>query len=284
MESSFVRSATAAAVATALDVGLKVDDALILHNSNRLSLRLMPCDVVSRVAPITLQANAAFEVEVARRLAETGSPVAALAFADEPHLYVRDGFVISMWTYYEPASPRDVGPREYARALRRLHAGTREIDLPAPHFTERVVEAQRLVDDPARTPALEDADRKVLGNTLRTLSAAILRRDAAEQILHGEPHPGNLLQTKEGPLFIDFETCCRGPVEFDLAHAPGEVSEHYPGIDAQLLRECRILMLAMVASWRWDRNDDYPDGRRMGMELLSELRAAGVREGLDAGW
>jgi len=82
--------------------------------------------------------KAEFEVEVARRLAETDSPVAELEPRVEPRVYVRDGFVVTLWTYYEPASPRDVAPAEYAQALARLHAGMREIDLPAPHFTDRV--------------------------------------------------------------------------------------------------------------------------------------------------
>ncbi|MFE1199320.1 phosphotransferase family protein [Streptomyces olivaceoviridis] len=52
---------------------------------------------------------------------------------------------------------------------------------------------------------------------------AIDDRGAVEQLLHGEPHPGNVLSTKNGPLFIDLETCCRGPVEFGLAHVPEAV-------------------------------------------------------------
>jgi Ser/Thr protein kinase RdoA (MazF antagonist) len=63
----------------------------------------------------------------------------------------------------------------------------------------------------------------------------------AEQLLHGEPHPGNVLGTKTGLLFIDLETCCRGPVEFDPAHVPEDVSKRYAGADADLLGECRVL-------------------------------------------
>jgi Ser/Thr protein kinase RdoA (MazF antagonist) len=43
-------------------------------------------------------------------------------------------------------------------------------------------------------------------------------------ILHGEPHPGNVLTMENGLLFIDLETRCSGPVEFDLAHAPEEAA------------------------------------------------------------
>jgi fructosamine-3-kinase len=107
---------------------------------------------------------------------------------------------------------------------------------------------------------------------------------APEQLLHGEPHPGNLLRTSSGLLFIDLETCCRGPVEFDIAHAsyshaidgvvPDEVGKHYPGADPHLIRECQLLMLAMVAVWRWHRDDHLPNGQRAARRLLGQIRAA----------
>jgi thiamine kinase-like enzyme len=148
----------------------------------------------------------------------------------------------------------------------------RQIDLTTPHFTDRVAEAQQLVASRDQTPTLVDADRELLTHKLQSLRRAIDERGAAEQVLHGEPHPGNVLSTKNGLLFIDLETCCRGPVEFDLAHVPEEVSERYPGVDQELLRECRIIVLAMVAAWRWERGDLHPNGRRAGRELLSALR------------
>ena len=274
MQASDVPRAVAAARSIAAALGLRVDDAVVLHASNRLAMRLLPCDVLARVAYVRHQAGAEFEVEIARRLAETDSPVAALEPRVEPRVYVRDGFVVTLWTYYEPASPRDVAPAEYAQALERLHAGMRQIDAPAPHFTDRVAEAQRLVGNRTHTPELGDADRELLSNTLRKLRLAIGQRGAAEQLLHGEPHPGNVLRTKHGLLFADLETCCRGPVEFDIVHAPEEVSKHYPDADQDLLRTCRVLMLAMIATWRWDREDQLPNGRRLGAEWLSQMRAA----------
>jgi hypothetical protein len=279
MQTSDVPRALAAARSIVSALGLSVDDAVVLHDSNRLAVRLLPCDVLARVAYVARQADAEFEVEVARRLAETDSPVAALEPRVEPRVYVRDGFAVTLWTYYEPVAPRDIAPAEYARALERLHAGMRQIDVTAPHFTDRVAEAQRLVGDRALTPGLADADRELLSSTLRSLRRAIGERGAAEQLLHGEPHPGNLLRTKSGLLFIDLETCCRGPVEFDIVHAPDEVSEHYGDADQDLLRECRVLMLAMIVTWRWDRDDQLPNGRQLGAEWLSQMRAALDRDG-----
>ena len=281
MQASEVPRAMAAAMSIASSLDLTVDDAIVLQDSNRLTLRLLPCDVLARVAPVAHQV-AQFEVELAQRLAEAGCPVAALEPRVEPRVDERDGFVVTLWTYYEPATPREVSPADYASALERLHAGMRKLDVPAPHFTDRVEQAQQLVASRDHTPALADADRELLGNTLRSLRRVIGDRGAAEQLLHGEPHPGNVLSTKNGLLFIDLETCCRGPVEFDLAHAPEEVSEHYPAANQDLLRECRILVLAMITTWRWDRDDQLPDGRQLGTEWLSQIRAALDRYGLDA--
>jgi aminoglycoside phosphotransferase (APT) family kinase protein len=271
----------AAAMSTASSLGLAVGDAIVLHDSNKLTLRLLPCDVLARVAPVAHQV-AQLEIELAQRLAESGSPVAALEPRADPRVYERDGFAVTLWTYYVPAAPApEVSPADYAGALKRLHAGLRTLDIPAPHFTDRVKQAQQLVASRDRTPALADTDRQLLGDTLRSLSRVIGDRGAAEQLLHGEPHPGNVLTTKNGLLFIDFETCCRGPVEFDLAHAPEEVSGHYPGVNQDLLRECRILVLAMITTWRWDRDDQFPNGRQLGAEWLSQIRAALDRKGRD---
>jgi hypothetical protein len=280
VQASDVTRAVDAAVSTASDLDLLVDDAIVLHDSNKLALRLLPCDVLARVAHVGHEV-AHFEVELARRLAETECPVAALEPRVQPLVYERDGFAVTLWTYYEPVA-REASPVDYAGALERLHAGMRKLDVEAPHFTDRVAEAQLLVASRDRTPTLADADRELLSSTFRRSTHAIRKRGAAQQLLHGEPHPGNVLSTKNGLLFIDLETCCRGPVEFDLAHVPEQVSGFYPGADQQLLRECRLLVLAMVAAWRWDRGDHLPDGRRAGRELLSALREGPPWPTLDA--
>jgi len=279
MQASEVPRAVAAAMSTASSLDLIVDDAIVLHDSNRLTVRLLPCDVVAQVAPVAHQV-AQFEVELAQRLAESRCPVAALVPRVAPRVHERDGFVVTLWTYYEPVTSREVSPADYANALERLHAGMREIDIPTPHFTDRVDSAQQLVASRDRTPALAETDRVLLGDTLRSLRRVIDER-GGEQLLHGEPHPGNMLTTKNGLLFIDLETCCRGPIEFDLAHAPEDVSEHYPGVNQGLLRECRILVLAMITTWRWDSGDQLPNGRQLGTEWLSQIRAALERNGLE---
>ncbi|MET9020872.1 aminoglycoside phosphotransferase family protein [Actinopolymorpha sp. NPDC004070] len=271
MERPEVTRAIAAVTSIAASLGLAADDAVVLHNSNKLALRLTPCDVLARVARVG-QEVAGFEVELAQRLAEAGCPVATPDPRVDPLVYTRDGFAVTLWTYHESVTPQ-VRPADFAGALERLHAGMREIELTSPRFTDRVTEAEAIVADKDLSPELAGADRVFLGSRLQSLRQAIEDRGAAEQLLHGEPHPGNVLSTGNGPLFIDLETCCRGPVEFDLAHVPEAVCEHYPGVDHGLLDECRQLVLAMVAAWRWDRGDQFPNGRRFGEELLRLLRA-----------
>ncbi len=274
MEPHVLTSAIEAAIATASALGLGVEDAIVVSNANRVAVRLVPCDVLARVVAHEPDRPAAeFEVAIAQWLAGTDSPVVPLETRVKPGVYPHGEFVVTFWTYYEPVAPRDLAPGEYAHALRRMHAGMREIDPPAPHFTDRVAEAQRQLGDRHLTPELGGADRHLLRATLDSMLRVVGHRGAPEQLLHGEPHAGNVLRTKDGLLFVDLETCCRGPVEFDIAHVPAEVGERYPGLDQDLVHACRILMLAMVTTWRWRRHDRHPDGRRLAKDWLSEMLA-----------
>ena len=173
-------------------------------------LRLLPCDVLARVAPAAHQ-GAPFEVELALRLAEAGCPVAALEPRVEPASTSgmasrsRCGPTTNPW-HLERSHP----PTTQMRSSGCTPACARSMSRRRTSRTESS-QAQQLVASRDRTPALADADRELLGDTLRRLRRAIGERGGGEQLLHGEPHPGNLLSTKNGLLFIDLETCCRGP-------------------------------------------------------------------------
>ncbi len=270
METPDVTRAIAAATSVTASLNLPADNAIVLHNSNKLALRLTPCDILARVTHAG-QEGAQLELERAQRFAEAGCPVGALEPRVEPLVYKRGGFAVTLWTYYEPATPQ-VSPVDYAKALEGLHAGMRRVDMVSPRFTDRIAEAEQVAAQPDLSPELADADRAFLGSRLESLQQAINDRGAAGQLLHGEPHPGNVLSTINGPLVIDFETICRGPIEFDLAHVPDAVCEHYPSVDQELLDECRQLVLAMVAAWRWRLGDEFPNRRRWGQEFLHALR------------
>src|SRR3954463_11157698 len=116
----------AAAASLAGELDLPVDDTVVLHNSNKLALRLLPCDVFARVALVGEEV-AAFEIELALRLAGVASPVVALEPRVEPRVYERDGFAVTFWTYYDAVTSDQDSPAEYADALHRLHGGMRGV-------------------------------------------------------------------------------------------------------------------------------------------------------------
>ncbi|WP_318152846.1 phosphotransferase [Microbacterium helvum] len=270
MEEPARTRAIEAARGIASALGLACDEVVVLNDSNKLTLRLLPGDVLARVAPD--DDTAWFELDLARRIIDAGGPVAETDPRVDARVYEGDGFFVTLWTFYPQLQPPTIAPAAYADALARFHSHAGDLQVATPHFTDRVREAQDLLASRERTPELAEDDRALLARTLDRLAASIAERGGREQLLHGEPHPGNLLSTPDGVRFIDLETCCRGPVEFDVAHAPEEGGRHYSGIDRVLLRECRMLVLAMVITWRWDRDDQLPDGRRLAATWLDELR------------
>ena len=61
----------------ATDLGLPAETAALLHDSNRIALRILPCDVLARVAHVGREVGA-LEIEVAQRLTEVGAPAGTL--------------------------------------------------------------------------------------------------------------------------------------------------------------------------------------------------------------
>lgn len=261
-------------VAASLD--LAVDEAVVLNDSNRLVVHLLPCDTVARIVPVGYRVFAAAfgaeqEVQVLRRLADADAPLAALEPRVEPRVFLQDGFEIELLTYYEQHPTRALPPEDYASALERLHGAMRQVDAETPHFTDRVADVQEWVASRDATPDLTDEARALLVHTLASLRQSVVDRDAPEQPLHGEPHPWNVLDTKSGPRFVDFENCVRGPVEWDLGWVPAAVSNRYSGADRDLVVECRGLVLAIVAAHCWRPEDERP-GRESALTFLNAVR------------
>ena len=279
MDEVEARRAVAAATSVAEANGLDVDETVVLNRSNRLVVHLLPCDTVARVSPAGWF-SATREVEVARRLAATGAPVIALDPRVEPRVVERDGFEIALWEFVDALPDVALPPDDYAPALERLHGALRRVEMDAPHATDRFVAIQRWLTDPALTPDLADADRALLVERLAP-PAGVRAGGRGEQLLHGEPHAGNVLATDEGLRFIDFENCARGPVELDLAWMPREVSERYRGADPALVGECRATVLALIAAHRWRVDDRHPSGRRSGVAFLDAVRAGPPWPALD---
>lgn len=276
MDAAEAGRAVTAAISVAEAFDLAVDDAVVLNDSNRLVVRLMPCDIVARIVPRGYRVFAAAlgaerEVQLVRRLAGADAPVAALDPRVESRVFERDGFAIELLTYYAVRT-RALPPEEYANALEQLHVAMRELDVETPHFTDRVADVQHWVARADATPDLTDEDRQLLVGALSSLRQSVVDRRAPEQLLHGEPHPWNVLDTKSGLRFVDFENCVRGPVEWDLGWVPASVSERYSDADRDLVVDCRGLVLTMVAAHCWRPGEERPgkEGRSAFMNAVRE--------------
>lgn len=154
MQPSQRARAVAAATSVASSLDLPVDASTVLHDSNALTLRLLPCDVLARVAPVAPVATqgAELEVDLALRLAGVGGPVALPDPRVPPRAHEQDGSVITSWTYYEPTSDQPPPAADYAGALVELHAAPRGVEVRAPHVTDSVRTAERLLADKRAHP------------------------------------------------------------------------------------------------------------------------------------
>jgi hypothetical protein len=263
-------SAVAAATSIAVSNGLDVTEPKVLHVSNKISVLLQPCSTVARVAPVG-ENVAPFEIDLALKIAAAGGPVAAIEPRMPAEVFRHGDFDVTFWTYYESVGVAPA-PIAYARSLERLHQALRTVDIPTPRFTDRIDEAEQLLEGDNLSGDLSPLERGLVLTTLRDGRRAIAAKRANEQILHGEPHPGNVLSASTGPMFIDLETCCRGPIEFDLAHVPVDVCDFYDGADRELVEHCRALVIAMVAAWRVDVNDRFPNRELALRRLVAALR------------
>jgi hypothetical protein len=273
VERTDAERAVAAAAATANSLGLAADDdrSEVLSDSNRMVVRLLPCDVVARVASKDHFADADQELVVAHHLAATRAPIASPDPRTEPRVHERDGFEITFWEHLQPTSGSPT-PTAYAEALVRLHAGLRRVDVPSSsRFSDRLAAVVRAAADQDATPDLADGDRDLLVGRLHQLARAVEAHAVPEQLLHGEPHQGNVVLTAAGPRFVDFENATRGPVEYDLAWVPDDVARRYPGVDHALVDQCRGLVHAIIATHRWTAGDEHPSGRASGVAFLAAL-------------
>ncbi len=100
------------------------------------------------------------------------------------------------------------------------------------------------------------------------------RAAKTDRAIHGGAHDGNLLRIREGVRWIDFDTACRGPAEWDLAHLPPVAAKYFPKVDAELLELMRGLVSAEVAIWCWrayGRAREVNDAARFHLERVRAL-------------
>jgi hypothetical protein len=255
-----------AATETAALHGITPDRCEILQNGHTLVLRLTESLVARVVTDLDgpRQGTGWFEREnaVAEHLARHGAPVIPLHPELPPGPYEHLGYPINFWRFVtiidaEP-SPAAIGRTLY-QCHRLLRSFTGEL-LELAILTESIDLLETLERRELFPPATLELLREQLVSSLDAL------KDFPRQPLHGDAHPGNLLNTTLGLLWTDWEDTFLGPVEWDLAsiiwnsrildedHATADaIVEGYCGaggtVDPVALHHSLIARAAVMSAW-----------------------------------
>jgi hypothetical protein len=206
-----------AATEVALAHGLVPDRCEILQDGNTLVLRLTESLVARVVTDRTGPRQGldwfARENEVARHLTQHGAPVIPLHPGVPPEPHQHSGYAMNFWQFMT-AIPTAPAPAEIGRTLFQCHEvlGTFPTHLPELAILRESLGLLRTLSEQQHFPAATLALLKFhLERSITALGAF------PQQALHGDAHPGNLMNTAQGLLWTDWEDAFAGPVEWDLA-------------------------------------------------------------------
>ncbi len=250
-----------AAIEVAESFGLHVHEPLPLRSTNNVVAWLRPTSIVAKIG-IGHHPGFLREVRVASELRTLGAPVVAPASEVPAVVHSRNRFDITFWRYHPQPPDWDVPSPAVASALRRLHEAyaeiSVEINVDLPSYTAELETVSQLLRDRRRMASLPEPDRLLLIQAFDRLEKRlhVLSPPRTHITIHGSPHPYNILLVDGEPRFIDFETTCVGPCEWDLAHMDSEVLNTYGRMtNVELLRACREMVSLKTAAWCWDDVD-----------------------------
>lgn len=266
MRSERQARAARAAQGIAARHGLRCAQPRLLSDCNNTIVHLAPWPVVAKVADLGRRPSAAGrlqrELDVAVHLARAGAPVAPPSGELPVQLHHHRGHVVTFWVHQEHAPARDTGRRTLGAVHRALE--TYPGDLPP---FRPLPDARSLLRSPG-------ADRDLLLDEHARLARALRGYETRWRPLHGDPHRGNLLLTPAGCRWIDFESACLGPLEWDLSALPGTDGGAPDGVDAGLLALLRRARSLRTLVWCRNWAGSGPEVARAAATHLELLRAA----------
>jgi Ser/Thr protein kinase RdoA (MazF antagonist) len=254
--------------------GYATDDALVLQETNNTIVWLRPHSVIAKVGKWRhSEESLVREHAVGTALAVRGAPIAPPVPGVGPKRDEETGFTVTLWTRLDNDPNGVVAALEVGRSLRELHQALMLYEGDLPSFETSLDLARAALWNDQAMAALPRSDRSLLRRALDRLREDVQRYDYLERPLHGEAHEGNVLITRAGLRWIDFEGVCMGPLEWDLAFLPEDALEVFPEPDEHLLGLLRTLNSARVATWcfaRWE----FEEMRSHGEYHLEQVRRA----------
>jgi hypothetical protein len=264
-----------AALAVASRLGIRAEGAVILEDWNNTIIRLVPAPIVAKVETSHFRdarlESLDREVRVVAHLTKRGAPVVPPVPAVPPGPHRWRELKLTLWRYVEPVPGATPSAAETAAALKVVHEALADFDGPLPTFMTELTDARRLLQ-PDRSPALEPSDRRFLAEVATDLQAALATLNGKWRPLHGSPHQANWLPSAAGLLLLDFETACRGPLEWDLAALADEALASFPGADRETILTMRRMRSVCVAAKCWVAPERAPELREAAHVHLKLLR------------
>lgn len=259
----------------AASLGLGATQPQVIGRHSNLVVHLAPGPWVLRVAtgtavPRAQGSHAERELHLLRHLASHGAPALPPAPPALAGPHRMDGWRMTLWPRLDLLDDTPE-PLAAGRALARCHAALRGLPHRG-HDDEAawapLTEALRLLDQPLVRQRAAKADHALVRQGLLSLSAALRAHPAPLQWLHGDAHLNNVRSTADGPLWLDWEDACLGPLEWDLAclvaasrvlGSDGDWPEaallgwraEGPPIDEALLALCIEARTLFVCAWTW---------------------------------
>jgi predicted trehalose synthase len=259
-------------------LGMGRVDSVFLHESQHVSVRLFPLDVVARAMRASdpgATARLALEVDVARHLARNGAPIAGLAAEWPAGPHIQDDFVITLWAFVEHVAANWEDSRHVsgaADALRRVHETLLDYAGDLPSFWLKLDRCSDILQNEAATPALSPADRAFLQSTYDRLRETVTRIPIEPVPIHGDAHLGNVLITPHGARWNDFEDVSLGPREWDVGWLPEADLVQFEPMNQDLLSAFHYLRSVCTSVWCWAKYD-VPEKREAADYHLEYLRA-----------
>ncbi|TQV75563.1 phosphotransferase [Aliikangiella marina] len=261
------------------DLGLRVEAPKVINDSSYICIRVNQ-SLLARVKLFDESFNDSSrvyrEVRVASFLADCGAPVVQFAQGIEPGPYKIDNSFI-MLLRFETLTKQQVLHYEVGKSLSACHQYLKSYGEPLPNYLDDINLCFNHLKGFKDRTFLSSRDYGFLTN----IGGALIEKVIAWKVenptkeyqpLHGDPHLGNILNTKNGLLWCDFESVCYGPVEWDLSSLPETALESFQ-FDSKLLETMRLLRSWVVAAWCWmyyERSQDKKDAATFHLERLKK--------------
>lgn len=265
-----------AAMSVAARLGVVADQPAILADSNNTIVLLSPAPIVAKAGTSHFREaeleSLTKELAVAAHLTDLGAPVVAPAHDVDPGPHHWRSLTLTLWQYASSTDQEVTRePAEIAAVLSAVHEALASYPGELPRYDVELADARRLLQMES-SPTLPASDRRFLLGVVDELQETLPGRTPKPRPLHGSPHAGNWIDTAEGPLLLDFETACLGPLEWDHAALDDTALALFDEIDLELVAQLRRMRSVCVAAKCWIDPNRAPEVQAAAHVHLKLLR------------